>query len=281
MLFIVSGCSFDSAKHTIILDNSTLEFGTEVPDSCELIKSIDNKTIKKESIHDHNIEQGDIKATCDKVDLNRIGKQDFKVNVNGKPTILSLEIKDTTPPQILIDKEYFEVTKDNPYFDIKKLVSVKDAFDRDPFVGITGSYDLSVIGTYKVKVTAKDSFKNESNKTISINVKEKDIQVVEVPSNTPPPNINNGSNNTPSAPNQDEITNVPPIINKLPPAVNSYTPANKQFLFAEGYNKNTALSACQSYRNEQISQSHYIGNASCSILYDAQNEPYGYQATFN
>lgn len=266
ILLLLGGCALSEKSHEVILKNKRIEYGEEIKDTCYLIKSIDQQKIKRSNIQDNNINQNEIRAVCGKLDTLRIGKQDFVVTVNAKETRLSIEVVDTTPPSIQIDQELWEVETGNPYFDLKKLLVIKDRFDPNPVIGINGTYDLSLPGNYEVEVKAKDRFKNTATKKIAIHVKDKEVKVVEVVTNQP-------STSHPST----TPTQKPPATSGGTPL---FIPANKQFLFADGLNKNTALSACQEYRNQQLAQSHFVGSASCTILYDAQKEPYGYQATF-
>lgn len=79
-------------------------------------------------------------------------------------------VKDTIGP--VITAKDISITKGSS-INIKDKVSCVDAVDGKVECTIDGKYDNNKVGSYTIKVSAKDESKNTSSKTIKLNVKEK------------------------------------------------------------------------------------------------------------
>lgn len=259
---VLSACDFNST-YEIQLLKDTIEYNEKSVDICQYIKSIDDVEVRDFNREKGKIQEGDYSVICPSVTVTELGKQEIIINVNSIDVNVNFKIEDTTAPEIIVEKNYFQVEKGNEYFDIKKLISVKDNYDSKPMIGFSGHYDLNAVGTYQVEVSAKDKNGNESQLTVRITVNEKEIEIVEkeVPvqqgnGNTGSSSTNNGTNNNNSGESQSQSV----ITNTLP---------EKEFLFSSGYyDLQSGFTACQQYR----------GNASgsCKPLLDQNSEPYGY-----
>lgn len=88
-----------------------------------------------------------------------------------KKKYTSIKIVDSTPPYIGIGEKYSHIINTN--FTFAKDVLCADNYDKNVTCEIVGDYDLTKIGENKVKVIAKDSSGNVTEKDFSLNVIEK------------------------------------------------------------------------------------------------------------
>lgn len=253
-LLILTACSTNiDIEHV-----DEIEFNNKVVDFCTLITKIDDYTIKGYEREDYSINTENYEIICPKYQIQKLGKQDISIKINGTDRKVSFNVKDTTSPNIVIPSNYFDVEKDNKYFNLKSMIQIEDLYDKNPIIGYTGHYDLEKIGKYYVDINAKDNSGNESTKRITINVEEKEVKIIEkeVIITTPPtstlPSI--------SKPEQSK----PPVSEPKPEP----TLQIKSFLFSDGYDIQSGFSACQKYRGSQ--------SGSCSPLIDDNNIAYGY-----
>lgn len=257
---VLSACDFNST-YEIQLLKDTIEYNEKSVDICQYIKSINDIEVRDFNRDKGKIEEADYSVICPSVTVTELGKQEVVINVNSIDVNVNFRIEDTTAPEIIVEKKSFQVEKGNEYFDIKKLITVIDNYDSKPMVGFSGYYDLNVVGTYQVEISAKDKNGNESQLKVRITVNEKEIEIVEkeVPvqqdNGNTGSNTNNGTNNNNGSETQSQTV----ITNTLP---------KKEFLFSSGYDLKSGFTACQQYR----------GNASgaCKPLLDQNSEPYGY-----
>lgn len=272
---ILLGCDTNFNQNYELKYSKQIEYSNNTIDPCELITSIDTIKIKDVDRRKNHIDLKQYDISCSDHIIKDIGKQETIITINGFDTYIDFEVVDTTAPKIKIKKN-LEVEQDNPYFDIKKLVDVVDNYDLNPVIGFSGKYDLSVPGTYKVKINAKDTAGNKSSLNVEINVKDKDVEIIEKPVIVDKPGSGN-SNNKPVVPGNPSVPDKPnkPVIPSKP----NIKPANKKFLFVDGYNFTTAKDACVSYRSEMMK--NYIGHAACNTLKNENNEYIGYEAVFD
>lgn len=111
-----------------------------------------------------------------KIDTNVVGKKKVRVVYQDKHGFykvnsFEIEIKDVTPPTILVQDTY-TVTEG---YD-KKLedeILCADDYDDNIKCKITGSYNLEKIGTYPLKITATDKSDNKTVKDFTLKVEKK------------------------------------------------------------------------------------------------------------
>lgn len=257
LLLVLSGCK---TSYNVTLKSSQFEYKQENFDVCQVITKIEGKKISKYDRSPGKIETDDYDVACPNLQIHDLGKQEVKIQINSVPVTLDFTIVDTTPPTIKVDTSTFNVEEGNTYFDIKKLVTVTDAYDPNPAVGFSGSYDLNKPGTYTVTIKAQDSSKNTATKTVNIHVTQKEVQVIEkeVPvTNNTVPNTPHAQQPAPNAPNTPIQA---PSASSLPP---------KTFMFTDGYDLISGFDACKTYRGSN--------SGSCSPIQNADGMPYGYQ----
>ena len=136
----------------------------KVGDSIKYLESmIERFSFLNKNKNTWNYENGKI------IFLKRSFYQEYQNISDGKEYEL---IKDTTGP--VINGSDISIVKGSS-INIKDKVSCVDEVDDKVDCTIEGSYDINKIGTYTIKVTAKDESNNTSSKNIKLIVKEKPI----------------------------------------------------------------------------------------------------------
>lgn len=110
-----------------------------------------------------------------KIDTNTVGKKNLKAVYKDKHGFykvktFTIEIKDVTPPTILVNEEY-TVTKGYTK-KIEDEILCADDYDDDISCNLTGSYNLDEIGSYPLTLTATDNSNNITTKNFTLNVIE-------------------------------------------------------------------------------------------------------------
>ena len=110
-----------------------------------------------------------------KIDTNTVGKKNLKAVYKDKHGFykvktFAIEIKDVTPPTILVNEEY-TVTKDYTK-KIENEILCADDYDNDITCNLTGSYNLDEVGSYPLTLTATDNSNNITTKDFTLNVIE-------------------------------------------------------------------------------------------------------------
>lgn len=286
LVLVLSGCELrETVKNEIIFtDKDTIEVDRNF-NSCLLIKKVNDVEITDTMIEDNEIKLPNkevVKCNTSNLEL-KTGKLNYefiykKVNFKKEITLV-----DTQAPEINSEDE-FVVEEGNEYFILSNYIDVKDNFDDEVFIGYTGSYDLNKIGEYPVEIKAIDKSKNESIKKVVIKVVDKEKEIITIPNEPPKPSENNsnnssGSNAGNSGSNAGGETQPQPNPKPQPKPNNSgYKAQNKDFLFSEGYDKNSGFQACKNYLNAEMDKGH-IGSGSCDPI--QENGVYkGFRATF-
>ena len=114
----------------------------------------------------------------------RVKKEEFdKLITNINDFIEYKLIEDKTAP--IINASNITIYKGDK-LDIKSKIKCVDEVDDNVECKISGTFNSSKIGEYKITITSEDKSKNESKKEIKIIVKEKQVtQVAKVASNKP------------------------------------------------------------------------------------------------
>ena len=109
------------------------------------------------------------------IDTNKVGYQNLKAIYKDKfgfykVKTFKIEIKDVTPPTILINESY---TVKNTYEGrLEDDIICVDDTDDNIKCEINGSYNLADSGIYPLTITAKDKSGNKEEKTFKLNVIE-------------------------------------------------------------------------------------------------------------
>jgi len=153
----------DTKKPQVTTQTKTIALNQNIEPS-ELIKEIKDETKTKVSFQKKYVfdEAGDKKVKIEVVDEGD--------NTTVVETTIHV-VKDTKAPNVITEIIDMKV---NSQDDIKTFVKVSDDYDKNPTVQIDEStLKKNQIGTYKVKVVAKDFSGNKTEKTIQVNVKNK------------------------------------------------------------------------------------------------------------
>lgn len=280
LLLLFSSCANRQDNLLTFIDDETIEYTSDFKISSLLVKA-DGYTRDNFIIND---EDTTIKLPNQKTVMVNYEDKSIKLgtvklcfrysNVNYYKTVI---FQDTTPPSIDC-KNKFEVALNNPYFDIKKEITLNDNCTpiSDIELYFNGKYDLSVAGEYTVHILAYDKERNKAEKEVSILVKDDKAPTPLEESNTsnnneqyPATDHHTSTNSSPQTPSKPSDSN----------QNNNYIPNTRSFTIDEFDTFEECRAACNQYINECFNQG-YIGHASAEILYRDDNI-IGYQAIFD
>ncbi|MFV0380764.1 MAG: hypothetical protein ACK5KR_00795 [Breznakia sp.] len=240
---VLTGCKTQSYR----IDHKRLiEYQEKEINICDLIEKIDGHKILEHHRNKQKIRIKDYTVSCKIENVRKLGKHETSIDINGITVELFIMVQDTTAPKIS-SKNSYVVEKNNPYFDIKKLISAKDNYDHEVELFFTGNVNVEKAGKYLISVTAKDSNKNTAKKQFSVVVNEKEIKVEEkmaekktnqtVNNNTN--NWNNPTNNNGTGGSSGGTSGNTGGSAELPV---------KRFTVDDGYTIQTGFTACKTYR---------------------------------
>lgn len=184
----------------------------------------------------------------------------LEITTGSKKELYTTVIKIVDHELPTFTKEVTEISiNQNDPFNISDYFTAVDRFDGELPVELDYPVDTSVPGSNSRKVLVKARNGNVVEKLIVINIKA--IEVVN------PMSLNESSSNQSSNQGSNQSVNPTPT---PPPS----KPSNKQFMFVDGYDFDTGMSACAAY----ISQ--FNAQSSCTPI--KENGVYtGYLASFN
>lgn len=272
MIFVSSGCSRPSL--TVELISKEVE-ALSFESTCSLLKSINGFEIELIDTNINTAIANDEMVTCSKIDNSKLGEALVEFKGKSASTTALVQIVDSTPPTLSFEDNVV-VEEGNNYFNLENLIVVKDSIDSNPSVEFDGSYDLSKVGEYKVKVIANDASNNKTRKNVTINVIEKEKEIVTVIEERPstPSKPNAGGGNTSNAGGNTGGNNG----GTTPPSKpNVSKPTNKYFMYVDGYDMNSAYSACVTY----ILDANKKGFGGSCLSIDENGISKGYKATIN
>ncbi len=183
LLLILSSCSSD--KHEIVfVSDPKAAIGTDI-NTCEYVESVDGIEVTESMIDEveNQIIVDDVRVSCGNLIADKIETKLVQYAINGTSYDLYVKVVDEEAPVILID-DHIEVEEGNEYFDLNSVIKVSDNYDKNCTLSIDGDFDIDKIGKYQLKAVASDINGNESEKEFTVEVveKEKEIVEVEVPS---------------------------------------------------------------------------------------------------
>lgn len=276
VILALSGCELrETVKNEIIfIDKDTIEVDRNF-NSCHLIEKVNDIEITDTMIDNNQIKLPNkeiIKCNTSNVEV-KTGKLTFEFTYKKMNFKKEVTLVDRKAPEINSDDEFI-VEEGNEYFVLSNYIDVKDNFDDEVFIGYTGSYDLNKIGEYPIEIKAIDKSENESIKKVVVKVVDKEKEIITIPNEPPIPSENNTNNSFGSNGEKNQSQPKP----QPKPNNNGYKARNKDFLFSEGYDKNSGFQACKNYLNAEMDKGH-IGSGSCEPI--QENGVYkGFRATF-
>lgn len=259
MLFLalfLSGCHQQSSltHHVYFEEDIRIQYMSSA-DSCSYVRSADTYVIQDAMIEDGEIYVSNFKIICPSVDTSELGTVELVYKIGDEKYITSAQIIDLTVPQIEAEDTITFEAGSIPE-DLSKYYGVSDEVDNSE--DITVETDTNIedkAGEYYLKVIATDKSGNSSSKEIKITVNEppKPEPPVQTEPNQGAETGGSSSEGNASSSNSGGSSSG---------SSGSSNPVVKDFLFSEGYDMNTAVSAC----NYELLSSGRSGN--CTPITD-------------
>lgn len=242
--FLVSCGAKDNTvyfKESMVLDYN----GRDSP--LTLIDQIGDTEINKEMIQNNQIKVDNFVISCESIDTGKIGYNEIRYTTNdteNRYIVKVIQVADISPPVITLKRNKLEMTlKEYKKFDFKGIITVQDNWDQDNPIIKLEAKEIKEPGEYTIKVIATDVAGNEAEKEIKLIIKEEpkkeDTPITKSPNQTP--NTTQGAQNSNGAINNSPQQQTPSERPYSPP---KSKPANKDFLFINGYDRDTIGTIC-------------------------------------
>lgn len=270
---LLVACKKDEVGIDIKLKDNVFEY-REILHACEAVESVNDQPIDSIDKDNSTLHSNGILVSCEASDLSTLGEKMliFKYNRDESQEFL-INIVDTVAPVIEFDVEEIEVEIGNLYFDIHNLIQVNDNYDSEVKLQVDGHYNLDEVGAYRLKLIAKDSSGNESQRDVVVKVLEKEKEVVTVVEEVPVYVEGGNSNNPPQSSGNNTKPTEPSNHNS-----NTPKPSSKTYMFEDGYTLQTAPKAC----SEDLNKAYYAGwGGSCTAIYNESGVATGMKLTIN
>ena len=189
---LVIGCAgavilnTSSSKELVLAsDEVKAEFGqrvsTNIADYLDANKSGDVDKIIKDTKEKDNLkyvtvtnkdEQGNVVSKEEK-DYPKVGKYEINFTYKKEKATVKVSVKDTTKPEIEAP-ESIDVIQytDLSTFNFGELLKATDYSDVKDWKIDTSKVDVNTIGSYELKVSIQDKYKNKATKKLTVNVVE-------------------------------------------------------------------------------------------------------------
>lgn len=203
---LVIGCAgavilnTSSSKELVLAsDEVKAEFGqrvsTNVADYLDANKSGDVDKIIKDTKEKDNLkyvtvtnkdEQGNVVSKEEK-DYPKVGNYEISFTYKKEKATVKVSVKDTTKPEIEAPESIDVIQyKDLSTFNFGELLKATDYSDVKDWKIDTSKVDVNTIGSYELKVSIQDKYKNKASKKLKVNivqapeVSEGEVAVTEV-----------------------------------------------------------------------------------------------------
>lgn len=286
LLFFMAAVGFlflFRSDYRIELNRQSIEFGDEVR-VVDLIKSIgDYKIAESNKISSNTIQLEEFEVSFTEVDTAKLGDQTITALFSDetiKPETFLISIVDTTAPVIRVLKEEpismdLETVKTGEF---ESLYDVKDNYSGKTKIKVE-TYIEEESYTYEdmvhLIIKATDSNGNTKQKKVKIQINpepepEPEVEEKEEREENPQQEtqVNDHVNSQPISPGMSSNSSV------QSPNTTTTKPANRQFLFSQGYNMGNVESAC----NAALSSSGATG--ACIPLQDSNGYYIGMELQF-
>lgn len=280
ILFFLVACNSEPPRsHSIYFkENIKIAYQKEDVNTCEYIVNVDDVTIKSSMIEDDTIYVSNFNISCPSVKTHKLGKVNLIYVIDDEEYEVEAIVADLTKPKIKIkgfkNSDYAEFSyEENEIDDLSTLYKVSDNLDKVEDIKIkeTGEYNLTKAGIYTITISATDTSKNTTSRTLKITIKEpqKNTSSKE---NVPPSgttSTNNGSNSSGGNNNNSNNSGGGNTTTVNP------NPVVQDYLFSQGYNMITAPQACQ----DALLSSDRAGT--CTAIIGDDGLPIGMRLTIN
>lgn len=247
--FFLSSCG--TKDYTIHFnENMKLDYnGRDSP--LTLINKIGDTEVNKEMIQDNQIKVDNFVISCESVDTGKIGYYEIRYTTNdteNRYIVKVVQVADISPPEIKLKKDKLEMTlEEYKKFDFKSVITVQDNWDQDDPIIKLETKEIKDPGEYTIKIIVTDIAGNEAKEEIKLTIKEEtkeetnkeDTSITQSPVQTP--NSAQGSQNSNGINNNSPQQQIPSEPSYSPP---KNKPANKEFLFINGYERDTIGTIC-------------------------------------
>lgn len=196
--FLIGFLIWQEETKPVLIDNLSFEINSDVVNKDLLLEEyeiIDEENLKTDELGEHEYTIR------------------YKKGSREKELTFTYSVVDTTKPEISADDTY-EITEGEEV-NFKDKIKISDNSKEDIQLEIEGEYDVNKVGEYQLKVKAKDSSGNESEKDFKLIIKEKPQEQINNNSNTVTTNksVNRGNYgynyNTNNSSNEQRTYNEP------------------------------------------------------------------------
>ena len=180
---IIYMSSNDEELLVLTTDKITAEFGqkvsTNVADYLDANKVDDIDKIIKDTKEKDNLKyvtvenkdsEGNVISKEEK-DYPKVGKYTINFTYEDEKKTVDVTVKDTTKPTITAP-DTIDIVQytDLSTFNFGDLLSVEDYSDVDDWEINTEKVDVNTVGTYEIKVSIQDKYKNKASKSLNVNI---------------------------------------------------------------------------------------------------------------
>ena len=187
LLITLASCSVMNKSKYLVLTNTSVEaelgqkVSTNVADYLDSDKVDNADKVIKDTKQTNNIkyvtvdnldENGKIVSKEEK-DYPEVGKYEIKFTYKKEKATVKVTVKDTTKPEIK-SPETIDVVQytDLSTFKFGDLLEATDYSDLKDWKIDTSKVDVNTVGTYDIKVSIQDKYKNKATKKLTVNVVE-------------------------------------------------------------------------------------------------------------
>lgn len=186
LLVLLTGCSLK--RHALSFNSPGNLRVNESYNACSFVEKVDDIPVSKDMLQEGRIVVSErLFISCNSSFVaEKIGDHllEYRINDSQSETF-SVAVVDDIAPVISSKKDLYEVEEGNIYFDINNEVSFSDNYDEDFLHSLDHNINIDEAGEYEVKAYARDSSGNETRKTITVKVIEKEKEVETIYVNNP------------------------------------------------------------------------------------------------
>ncbi len=230
--FFIVGCSKQpTITHSIEFEKDVvIEYGDKV-DSTQYIVSVDNITANSNNKEGNKLYISTFYVECPDIDSSKLGKQNLIYNIGKEEYSLTVTVKDTQPPKIILEKDNYEIEEGKKISLLDIRFSITD--NCTPLKDIKLELQERDSKTYLV---ATDSSKNKSEKVINISVKKKK-------ENNSQPSNGDGSNNSSSGQQGNKDSKSSSQKKNESSGAQNTVKNGEKFYFKDGYDEGDCVSS--------------------------------------
>ncbi|MCB8568684.1 DUF5011 domain-containing protein [Faecalibacillus faecis] len=177
-------CDFQQCELILKFDTINVELGQTVPTNIDgyldknklsnkVVKKIIKKTKEKDNLKYVKVinkdENGKVISKEEK-DYPEVGNYEMHFIYGNEVATIKVIVKDTTKPKIKAPTsiDIFQYT-DLSTFNFDELLESMDYNDVKDWIVNTSKVDVNTVGTYKLKVSIQDKYKNKASKKLKVN----------------------------------------------------------------------------------------------------------------